>query len=687
LGLVAGRHDLKRLWLLILISFGLLMIGPPGGLHRLLYYAYPPMWFLRHTHALVLFFIFAFLYFYVLGLNHIFQTWEGRVFPSHNSQGPLSRFIKNSKVCRVAAFFILSACMVASVYLMTKLTYPVTNYLFGFIILIFAVYWLIRKGLGEKGLYMSLVVSHIAIVLVLSPNTFKFIRYIIPSLGLPLVLFIFIKSRESLSSKFKHYAPIILLSIFSISLISDLVYSLRKSSFLYQGEKHPGITLNINTTPQPPLLPQYRLLEPHNYAAYSEQGVRYLSLAYRQPFVFSPIMEPDYSASYVHVKKAFNGLTNKTFEDRVISPDGSFLPKQFTYHQEGSGGKTERNISSEWLKDGSSSVLLAPSDVGDSYIAYQTSQIEEIRGQYVRLSLWVKSRNKSEQAIKAEIQVDDGPIASKLYDNSGDWEHFTIGKYIDKDAAKLTIKCNISSSATAPAYLDGLAVEIVEIKPDKIDDVLKSKRWSSFLLLKKYFALINMGIPPLALEEMFAVGKPMFQFKQGAIQVEESKTATFLKQLGSDKSVELLQKFIIINEQVEPLLGKFIISPADYEKKGQTVSDMQKQGSFTYAIERYNYNFFEMKSSADNDGILYWADGYDKSWHAYINGKEVPIYRTNINFKAISLPKGTNTIKFIYKPVWFKATLIFFFGVFIICILVVTTTSIILRVKKLTYKA
>ena len=63
LGLIAGRHDLKRVWLLILVCFALIMLGPPGGLHRLLYYIYPPMWFVRHTHTFVLFFTFALLYF------------------------------------------------------------------------------------------------------------------------------------------------------------------------------------------------------------------------------------------------------------------------------------------------------------------------------------------------------------------------------------------------------------------------------------------------------------------------------------------------------------------------------------------------------------------------------------------------------------------------------------------------
>lgn len=59
LGIVAGIHDMKRVWLLILASFGLLMLGPVGGLHRLMYYVFPPLWMVRHMHMLVLFFVFA----------------------------------------------------------------------------------------------------------------------------------------------------------------------------------------------------------------------------------------------------------------------------------------------------------------------------------------------------------------------------------------------------------------------------------------------------------------------------------------------------------------------------------------------------------------------------------------------------------------------------------------------------
>lgn len=56
-------------------------------------------------------------------------------------------------------------------------------------------------------------------------------------------------------------------------------------------------------------------------------------------------------------------------------------------------------------------------------------------------------------------------------------------------------------------------------------------------------------------------------------------------------------------------------------------------------------------------------------WAAYINGMKVSIYRANVNFKAIGLPKGNNNISFVYDPFWFKASLIFFFGAFVVCIM------------------
>lgn len=519
LGMVAGRHDLKKVWLSILFGFGLLMLGPPGGLHRLLYYIYPPMWFVRHTAFFVLFFTFALLYFYILGLNHIFSTWRDPLFPQ-DITGDISRYPevngllgfssfmgRNSEHRKGIAFLIFSFIIVVSVYWMAQLGYPQTNYLFGYVIFIFIVGWFLRKDLGKRGLYISIIVSQIAIVLIFTTNPLRFLTYIIAVFGVPLVLFFFIKTRKYVSMAVEYKAAFILFVVFTTCLTGDLIYSLKQSSCLYSQE-HPGSALNINTTPQKPFLPQKRFVSPPPW--YITSGsVLYLSLLYRKSFVFSPLSE--------------------------IIPDK--------------------------------------------------------------------------------------PITTFEY-------------------------------------------------------ALRNKKEPSFLLPKKYFELIHSVIPPLAMEEMFAVGRQIFQFKKGALQVEEDKIPAFLGRLGPKRSVQLLQEYVLVDRQIEKLLSGLEIPIEEYEKINKSTSDAKENKRFSYSIEHYEHNSFDMKVSTDKTGILYWADGYDKWWHAYIDGKEVPIYRANINFKAIVLPKGEHIVRFIYNPILFKAGLYAFYGSLIISVIASLTLFI-----------
>lgn len=675
LGLISGRHDLKRVWLLVFACFALLMLGPPGVLHRLLYYIYPPMWFVRHTHTLVLFFMFTLLYFYILGLNHIFSAWGGYIFHQHTSRGILGRFIKDKRVCNGIAAFIFSLTIILSVYWMTKLTYPATNYLFILLILVFAAGWLLRSDLGENGLYISLIASHIIIVFLFSPNTFRFLKYIVPALGIPIISYILIKSHRNSSKWLVEHSPLIILSIFSICLTADIINSFWKSSFLYNDKEYSAYLINSERISNGAVLPENRSIFPPVFYENIEQ--RYLSLIYQKPYVFSSIKDPDYSGRYVRVKGVFNGLRNRSFEDWIAAKESNYLSEEFSYHQDGSGGVVERYTGHDGVKDGSAAVLLKPSSAGDSYIRFQTSQIEEIRGKYIRLSIWVKSQNKFRDAVQVEVQdyilrpdvsgsVREvrGIGASKFYKNSNEWEQLLVGKYIDKNATKLVIRCNIKSTATSPVFFDAPLIEIVDVNTNAFEYALRSKRWSSFLLPRKYFELINKDIQPLILEEMFAVGKPVFQFKQGIISVKESEIPAFFKRLGSDRSVKLLHEAVIVDEQTGTSLTNLIVSDENIVKAIPAVAQ-----DFTHTIEKYDYNSLNMKATIKKPGILYWADGYDNNWHAYINGKEVPIYRANINFKAINIQAGTNNISFTYKPFLFKIGLYIFYGIVIMSII------------------
>ncbi len=699
LGLIAGKHDLKRVWLLILVCFALIMLGPPGGLHRLLYYLYPPMLFVRHTHAFVLFFTFALLYFYVLGLNHIFSTWGGYLFNQNSPQGVLNGFIRDSRVRNGIAVFIFSFCIIFSAYWMTRITYPATDYLFVFFIIVFAIGWILRRDLGENGLYISLIASHIVIVLIFSENTFKFMRYIVPVFGIPVIIFMLIRIYRDPSKWFVNYLPFLFLFIFSVFLTADIVYSFRKSAFLYNEKIYSSYILNSERASHRLVLSQNRAIYPRGIeGGSSESEQRYLSLIYQRPYVFSPISDPEYSGHYVQVKGVFDGLKNRSFEDWVMNKKGVYLPEQFSYHQDGIGGAVERYSGYDGVKDGSVAVLLKPSSAGNSRLIFQTSRIEEIRGEYIRLSVWVKSQNKSPGAIKIEIQdfimgaVDnmrtgsmneiEKSTASKFYKNSGEWEQLLVGKYIDKNTTKIVIRCNIKSEATMQVFFDNICIEIVDVNTNAFEYALKSKRWTSLLLPIKYFELVNKDIQPEILEEMFAVDKPMFQFKKDVVLVKDSDVSAFFRYLGAEKSIKFLKSNIIADlqselKQVKPLLASTdadigetmrVFAVLENFKDVKSNFDKENKDGFTYSIEKYNYNSIAIKAAADSPGILYWSDGYDKGWHAYINGKEVPIYRANINFKAINIPAGNSNIDFTYEPFLFKMGLYLFYGVVIVSI-------------------
>jgi hypothetical protein len=70
-GLIAGRHPLRRAWLMIFAVFGLLLLGPLGGAQSFLAWVFPLVRLTRHTHTYTPYFQMAVLFFFVLGGNRL----------------------------------------------------------------------------------------------------------------------------------------------------------------------------------------------------------------------------------------------------------------------------------------------------------------------------------------------------------------------------------------------------------------------------------------------------------------------------------------------------------------------------------------------------------------------------------------------------------------------------------------
>ena len=156
--------------------------------------------------------------------------------------------------------------------------------------------------------------------------------------------------------------------------------------------------------------------------------------------------------------------------------DGSLLPEHVLYHQDGNEGSIERYALE--AKDGKYSVLLKPSSIGNSFLRFQTKNIDELKGQYIRFSVWVKSQNNTPDAVQVDIQDGIGDPSLESYKNSGNWKRIEVLKYIDENASELFVTCNVKHNATAGAYFDGANIDIVAI--NQFELALNSKRWSSF---------------------------------------------------------------------------------------------------------------------------------------------------------------------------------------------------------------
>jgi hypothetical protein len=217
---------------------------------------------------------------------------------------------------------------------------------------------------------------------------------------------------------------------------------------------------------------------------------------------------------------------------------------------------------------------------------------------------------------------------------------------------------------------------------------LNFRRWTSFLLLRNYFGLIHSGISPLAMKEMFCVGKPVFQFKQGVIPVEDNDVAAYLNKLGTEDAIRLLSKWVLVNrEDMDASLAGFersqIQGETPIEGDSPAKGDLNVNGQFSSSVKKYEPDSFSIDLVTEKHGILYWSDGFDEGWRAYVDGKEVPIYRANVNFKAIVLEKGVSHIDFVFRHAPFKMALLVFYGAFTTAILLAVSTRLYeLRSKK-----
>jgi uncharacterized membrane protein YfhO len=100
-----------------------------------------------------------------------------------------------------------------------------------------------------------------------------------------------------------------------------------------------------------------------------------------------------------------------------------------------------------------------------------------------------------------------------------------------------------------------------------------------------------------------------------------------------DRSIDLRQELVILS------------------KDGIDLSEKNVKGRVR--LLSYNSNKVSFECETQSNAFLYVSDAYYPGWKAYLDGKEARIYRANLAFRAIYIPRGTHTVLFVYRPLSF----------------------------------
>lgn len=90
---------------------------------------------------------------------------------------------------------------------------------------------------------------------------------------------------------------------------------------------------------------------------------------------------------------------------------------------------------------------------------------------------------------------------------------------------------------------------------------------------------------------------------------------------------------------------KFLLLDDDPDIKSSKPLSQSKTSLVTYLP-----NEVTIKTSADQNALLYLSDTYYPGWNVYVDGKQEKILKANYAYRAVVVPSGDHTVRFFYEP-------------------------------------
>lgn len=193
-----------------------------------------------------------------------------------------------------------------------------------------------------------------------------------------------------------------------------------------------------------------------------------------------------------------------------------------------------------------------------------------------------------------------------------------------------------------PLYLKNYAQLVSMIETGKTEDIkfnriIRPKNHKSNL-----FKLLNAKYI-LALDELGDPFKLVFHEGDSRVYIDPT----------TNERAYFAEKTTLVKSDEE---SKIKLLDADFDPKKDAVVFKTQSKSYTVSpddkVEIHNYQSSEIKLSTEtkNDSFLVLLDTYYPGWKAKIDGRSIPVYRTNHAFRGISVPAGRHEIVFYYRP-------------------------------------
>lgn len=119
-----------------------------------------------------------------------------------------------------------------------------------------------------------------------------------------------------------------------------------------------------------------------------------------------------------------------------------------------------------------------------------------------------------------------------------------------------------------------------------------------------------------------------------------------------DPGIELFAKALRFNENIAVVHSDNIFNPTNIKAQADVNLQVLNAEMNVLKVNSASVNTLTLTSGFSTSKFMVWANNYNSGWMAYVDGKQVPLYRANVAYMGVWIPSGAHEIHFRYGPIW-----------------------------------